>query len=948
MSSLKNWWQEVTLHNEFLNGKVDEALFAADLSYMVRDEGSKVYQEPETFFQRTYLTNGLKNLLKAVLLRVKGNSEGKAVINLQTPFGGGKTHSLMALYHLFSQKIQINQLPAIKKLLSEVGLENVPCTKVAVLIGTAFKGLGEQKPDGTLIKTLWGELVYQLGGPELFSKIKKYDEQLVAPGTKDLAEIFQKVDPVIILIDEILTYISLIGKHKNKENIISTEQILAFFQVLTIAVSNSPSSSLIITFPQTQLERFGKESENALNKLIKIFGRLKYSLTPIEGIEVFDVIKTRLFQSLGSTAVHRETVERYWQLYQAHGKELPAKLQYMSKDFSYKDLMLKAYPFHPELIEILQERWRKIPNFQSTRGLLRLLTLCTIHLSKNKHPGALILPSHVDLSAESIRKEILEVVGFSFKRAIEMDIAGPTATAKRLDQSLGSEFVDIRLTEELVTSIFLYSHPSSANGGITETFLRLAVYQPGIFPSLVSDVIIKLTSKREGLWYLYKNTAGLFQFKDQINLIGLSIAYRERVSKDKIQTLIGETVKVIIGDKKIFNVYISPKSQAEIPDTRQKIHRKSHLSLIILPFEQSLGSESEKEIKDQIEEIYNFKGRSKTPRDYRNSLVFITPSKTGYNLVEKTAQEIIAFQMLKDTEKDRLSSKDLETLKQWLKESKNQLPQVILSSYRHILVGGKDGNLRHWDLGPHAYEVNLHLTERVFQFLLAQEKLLEKLDPRLLVSKRWNLQADAQKALNVTELWEMFARYTYLPMLASKKVLEKALTEGVSQGLFLIGIGKGNQMSFERILYQTKLEEPLLISEEIWLIQKGASFRTKCPQCQNWIEIKEFSTFICPNCSDASSNLMVSLKEIEKIPPEPMTSAQSPEKVYEVTLETFVNKQDWQSFLRGVLNPLVLEADHIEIQIKVSAREGFNKNTLDLAVKETITQLNLKAKLKTK
>ena len=87
--------------------------------------------------------------------------------------------------------------------------------------------------------------------------------------------------------------------------------------------------------------------------------------------------------------------------------------------------------------------------------------------------------------------------------------------------------------------------------------------------------------------------------------------------------------------------------------------------------------------------------------------------------------------MLKDTEKDRLSSRDRETLKQWLKESKNQLPQVILSSYRHIFVGGKDGNLRHWDLGPHAYEVNLHLAERVFQFLLAQEKLLEKLDPRL-------------------------------------------------------------------------------------------------------------------------------------------------------------------------------------------------------------------------
>ncbi len=948
MSSLKLWWQEVTLHNEFLNGKVDEALFAADLSYMVREEGSKVYQDPETFFQRTYLTNGLKNLLKAVLLRVKGHSDGKAVINLQTPFGGGKTHSLMALYHLFSQKIQINRLPTIKKLLSDVNLDHVPSTKVAVLIGTAFRGLGEQKPDGTLIKTLWGELVYQLGGPELFSKIQKYDEQLVAPGTKDLAEIFKKVDPVVILIDEILTYISLIGKHKDKENLISAEQILAFFQVLTIAISNSPSSSLIITFPQTQLERFGEEAENALNRLIKIFGRLKYSLTPIEGIEVFDVIKTRLFQSLGSTAVHRETVERYWQLYQAHRKELPAKLQYMTKDFSYKDLMLKAYPFHPELIEILQERWGKLSNFQSTRGILRLLALCTLHLSENKFPSALILPSHVDLSAESIQKEILEVVGFSFKRAIETDITGPAATAKRLDQSLGSEFMDVRLAEGLTTSIFLYSQPSSTNEGIPESFLRLAVYQPETFPSLVSDVILKLTSKREGLWYLNKSATDLFLLKDQINLIGLSIAYQERVSKDKIQTLIDETVQVIIGDKKIFKVYIYPKLPAEVPDTRQKIHRKLHLSLVILSLEQSLGSESEKEIKDQIEEIYNFKGRSKTPRDYRNSLVFVTPSKTGYNLVERTVREIIAFQMIEDMEKDRLSSRDLETLEQWLKESKNQLPQVILSSYRHIFVGGKDGNLKEWDLGPHAYEVNLHLTERVFQFLLAQEKLLEKLDPRLLVSKRWNLWSDPQKALNVMELWEMFARYTYLPMLTSRKVLEKALTEGVSQGLFLVGVGKGSQMSFERILYQTKLEEPLLLSEKMWLIQKGASFKTKCPQCQNWIEIKDFSTFVCPNCSDSSSNHTLSLKERGEISSEPIISVQSPDKIYEVTLETFVSKQDWQSFLRGVLEPLISEADHIEIQIKVSAHEGFNKNTLDLAVKETITQLNLKAKLKTK
>ncbi|MFX0090895.1 MAG: ATP-binding protein [Candidatus Hodarchaeota archaeon] len=951
MSSLKDWWRDAEFHDDLLHREIDEVLFAADLGYVVREEGAEIYRNPEKFFQRTYLTKGMKDLLKVVLLRISSQPDGKAVINLQTPFGGGKTHSLIALYHFFARSSQISHLSFIEGLLAEVKLDSIPNPKVAVLIGTALKILGESKPDGTVVKTLWGELVYQLGGPRLFSKVQKYDEQLVAPGTKDLAEIFNEVGPTVILIDEILTYISLIGAHSQNERTISTEQVLAFFQVLSIAVSNSASASLVITFPQTRLERFGKEAETALEKLNKIFGRLKYNLTPVEGIEIFDVIKRRIFQYTGNPEVCQKSVEEYWKFYQAHNKELPAKIQRFSKHFSYKDLMVKAYPFHPELIEILYEQWEKLPGFQSTRGLLRLLTLCSVQIAKEKRSGALILPSHIDLAVTTIRKEILDIVGFSFREVIETDISGSAAIAKRLDQSLGSEFADARLAEGLATALFLYSHPNPNNEGIAESFLRFAIYHPNSFPSLVSDVLMKLCSKREGLWYLYKTSTGQFLFKDQKNLVGRSIAYQERVSIEKIQALIDENLAQIIGDKKIFKIYKYPRAPADVPDTRQRIHRRSHLSLCILSFEQSFESTIEKEIQIQIEEIFNFKGISKTPRDYRNTLVFIAPSKTGYGLVEKTAKEILAFQMIYDVEKHRLTSTELETLNHWLKESKSQLPQVILTAYRHILVGGKDGKLKAWDLGPHAYEVKLQLTERVFEFLVTQEKLLKKLDPRLLISKRWNMWSDPQTPINVLDLWEMFARYTFLPMLASKKVLEETLFQGVSKDLFLVGEGKDAEMAFEKIFHQNNMEQSLSFSEKTWLIHKTAFFRTKCPKCQTWIEFAGFSKFLCQFCSGSTPKPLEAIpvsKDIDKEIISSTTSISSPEKIHEVYLETILNKKDWQSFLRGVLNPLGLEGDQIEIQIKMTSHEGFNRNTLDLAVKETLSQLNLKVKFETK
>ena len=210
--TLKPWREVVTPHTDVASGRYQQSEFAADLWQVHLGEGSDEYRKPQEFFRRTYLTESLKRLLVGGVQRLSGKG-GDPVVQLQTNFGGGKTHSMLALYHLFSGA-NPSELAGVDTVLADAGVKSVPAARRVVLVGTTLSpGNPGVKSDGTVVRTMWGELAWQLGhsaggvkeAKKAFSRIKADDEKATNPG-KVLRELFKDYGPCLVLLDEWVAY----------------------------------------------------------------------------------------------------------------------------------------------------------------------------------------------------------------------------------------------------------------------------------------------------------------------------------------------------------------------------------------------------------------------------------------------------------------------------------------------------------------------------------------------------------------------------------------------------------------------------------------------------------------------------------------------------------------------------------------------------------------------
>jgi len=378
---LPPWWQVAVPHRDIREGRFDAAVFAADLGMVLQDKGAVDYRDPVTFFKQTYPTRGLTELLVDMMRRLTGEPAGEAVIQLQTPFGGGKTHALLALYHLFKHTDQIEHLDSVRTLLLAAGLSRVPGANVVTLVGTALDANeGRRTPEGLHIRTLWGEMAYQLGGLELYLLVERSDQDRVAPGTDGLGELLTQAKPALILMDEVLEYqVKAAGVPVGEGTLAG--QILSFLQELTIAVANHPQTALVVTLPSSRLEFFDEAAITAHERLGRVMGCIETVRAPVEGVEVYEILRRRLFEQVGNPAEHRQVAEAYWEYYRRHADDLPREV----REPKYRELMARAYPFHPELIAILYERWGSIPGFQRTRGVLCLLALVVGDLYRQRY-----------------------------------------------------------------------------------------------------------------------------------------------------------------------------------------------------------------------------------------------------------------------------------------------------------------------------------------------------------------------------------------------------------------------------------------------------------------------------------------------------------------------------------------------------------------------------------
>ena len=448
---LKPWRQVITPHKDVREGKMRGAEFAADLYWVSRGEASREYVDPVEFFRRTYLTEGLRDLLAAAARRIGGDRNASPVWNLQTNFGGGKTHSMLALYHLLSGTPLAEYPDEVRKVLGGV---TPPTARRAVLVGNHFKaGAATRKPDGTEVRTLWGELAWQLGfsaGGEAEARrayeiVRSADETRSNPADS-LGTLIAAYAPCLILIDEWVAYArQLYGRDDLAGGTFDTQ--FTFAQTLTEVVKAVPGALLVVSIPASSAAPTAEESERgatdievgglngaqALARLQQVIHRIADQWRPASSVESFAIVRQRLFEDPGADAqADIGAVARvFTDFYAKNRAEFPSGVA----EPSYEERIKSAYPLHPELFDRLYRDWSTLDRFQRTRGVLRLMSAVIHELWERDDPAPLILPGGVPLDADDVLTEISQYLEDSFKPVIDADIDGASSTPAMIDAS---------------------------------------------------------------------------------------------------------------------------------------------------------------------------------------------------------------------------------------------------------------------------------------------------------------------------------------------------------------------------------------------------------------------------------------------------------------------------------------------------------------------------------
>jgi len=867
---MKPWWQVAVPHRDIREGKIGD--FAADLRSILRGEASIEYIDPETFFRRTHLTKGLENIVSDVLITLTKEGEKGKVIQIQTPFGGGKTHTLVYLYHLFRDGERFQHISDIKKILDKIGLKSVPKVKVAVFVGTV--------PDPLKGKTPWGEIAEQLGAYEL---VKEHDEKRIAPGREIIEKILRDNRPVLLLIDELTEYIV---KAKEFE-----DQVFAFSQELTEAVSKSLTQCVLVcTLPSSA--PYGERGERVLSQLQRIFGRMQVIYTPVEGEEIYEIIRKRLFENLGDVKEHEIVASEYFDLYHRLGEEVPSEF----REIRYKEKIKKAYPFHPEIIDVLFERWGALSTFQRTRGVLRLLAEIVYDTFTRQDPSPLIQPANINLSNPRIRRMFIEHIGEVFESVLGSDIVSDNARAVKIDKQMGSEYAKFKVASSLATCIFFYSPPISERKGISIQRLRVAFLREGIPPAIVGDALKKLEDI-DGPLYLHFEK-GLYYFSGQVGLNRIILDKEEAIKEQEIEDEIKRRIEKIAG--KDFEVYVWPKSSSDIPDNKR-------LKLVILPLEFMMNDpNTEKFIQDILTNY------STGYRTYKNTLIFLVLDPNEYDGLKKNVRRFLALKTITSDKEvwKTLTEADKDRANQWLKDKDLDVWFKIISAYRYLIKGSKDG-LKKFDLGIPTVGEMPSLSMRVKHYLKDQEFLLDKLSPKVLIEKTFS-KDDERKSLS--EIWEAFLKYYDLPMLENETVLKNTIAEGVKDGIF--GLLIDNKVWYQE---STSLLE---ISDEAVILRKeiAAKMKGETKKIEEGVHTTKIEGVTAP----AEEAVRETLQRI--------------------MIEAEIPWDRLSDLVRGVFMPLNYEGAKISLKIKIEAlsEKGISKDTFELKVRETLRQIGAK------
>lgn len=810
-NGLPAWFNVVVPQSDIRDGVLDESIFAANIEEVASGTAPVVYQDIRYFFECTYVTEGIKELIRRVVQALNGQESQNRVISLQTGFGGGKTHSLISLYHVVKDSSTFKRLDTASSILEPQDMPQFDHARVAVFTQNTVSVVdGHKVSDDIITHTLWGELAWQLGGREGYERVRNADIQMVAPTAQDIKPIIEGASPALILIDELADYCNRASGKVVGSGTLFT-QTNSFIQTLTEVVASVPKTVLICTLPASAREVASSEiGQEILSALETRVVRVGSSVKPVDDEEIYEVVRRRLFDRITNYDVIEQVARKYKDMYHNRRDSLPAEADRVA----YVERIKKAYPFHPELIDLFHIRWGSDSKFQRTRGVLRLLASIVKDLWSRKSSlagtQALIQTSDVRLeNLPTLQSQITSLMGSQWDSVMHADVFGTISNAYKLDeQNVGNHIGEYHLATAVTTTVLMASIGSSSQRGLTLKQLKLCLLKPDAFQHI--DIDSTVNQLENVVHYMYKSSIGgeqsfWFQSKPNINI--LVNQAKGDVKEEEVNAEIMRMVKQSVANLGQVKVLVDPTG--DVPEQKQLTFVVMHPKYTV-----AAGGDVSRSAQYAIKQMAQMKGSSQ--RVYRNTMLFLVCSEAGKAALSMKLREYLACDKIMTEYSSQLDQDQRKDIADRKRMSGDAAKEQLIHAYNTVVKCERD-TLRTQEIGMFATDFAAQITVKTLSELHENGVVLRKIG--LNIINRNGLMPTIEKPVKVNDLYEAFLRFDDKPMILNVDAVKDTVNRYCEEGMW--NVGTGDPEHFSRIYHNETI--PFLNPQEdsYWLLDSS-------------------------------------------------------------------------------------------------------------------------------
>ena len=769
-AGLTPWREIITPHADVASGRFDQAEFAADLFEVAAGSADEEYQDPRAFFARTYLTEGLRDLLVGAARRLSGDG-GDPVIELQTNFGGGKTHSMIALYHLASGA-SAKDLPGVAEALAEEKVELPAKVSRAVLVGQMISpSAPEPAENGIDLHTLWGHLAYQLGGKAGYELVRTDDEAGTNPGAA-LRTLFQQFGPAVVLIDEWVAYARQLRDGGESDRLAGGDfdTQFTFAQALTEAASAVPNVVVLVSIPASDIEVGGDRGKTALEKLKNVVTRKAAQWQPASPDESFEIVRRRLFDPIpdDKAKVRDGVIRAFAEMYRTQTADFPSGVS----EAEYRRRMELSYPIHPELFDRLFGDWSALDKFQRTRGVLRLMALAISQLWQRGDQSLLIMPGNLPMDSGALVSEMKKYLEEGWDPVIKSDVDGENALPLRIDKEQ-KHFGRISATRRAARTVYMGSAPRpDGSRGVDLKSVVLGCAQPGEPVAQFADALKRLSGQAT---HLYVDGAQYwYSLQPNVTRVAADRAasnYSDRDADDEVKRRIGAQ-----GDRGDFTaIQVFAEGPGDVPDDDDGVR------LVVLAPDATHSANDDNSpavvLADRI-----LGQRDGGPRLNRNLLVFTAAAANRLSELRAATRLYLAWcSIVEDHVALDLTAHQKKQAESKVSETSQQVDSLIAETFTQVLTPSQQPGTSTITWQTTKATAAGDIGARVTKKLATEEKLIAtyggvrvKMD-----IDRYDLWSDRHD-ISVGDLWATYARYPHMPRVASFATLARAVSDGTS------------------------------------------------------------------------------------------------------------------------------------------------------------------------